>query len=259
MRSLCSALRQQLFLSQLSSHSSPLISLACRLSLLSTLQVMDPSRARPMVGPVEGSVPGISRLLHHAYASDRVHCMHLTRGMLCPWTCACVPGVNEALRRSRFVQVFDNRVEINEPSSHVTGCCSCVVRDRVSVLYFDRAVVQNSSRADSCCAPNCAHGDLAPECCGLYGQTLLLHADRQGCCSACGHACQTVDTDASTHCSNAICPLAVSDTADCLWPCLPCFPSSRKLVYGMENAAELAQKIDAARALKGAPRAQPPF
>jgi hypothetical protein len=73
---------------------------------------------RPMVGPLEGLVPGVSRLLYHAPASQRgAGCMHAVRGMLQPWTCACLPGVSASLTRSRYVQVYDNKIEINEPDS----------------------------------------------------------------------------------------------------------------------------------------------
>lgn len=100
------------------------------------LQVMSDATSRPVVGPIEGLVPGVSRLLYHGPASSRSSFMHSVRGLLCPWTCACVPAVSEALRRSRYVQVYDNKIEINEPDSAMVGCGTCVVRDRISTLHF---------------------------------------------------------------------------------------------------------------------------
>jgi hypothetical protein len=219
---------------------------------------MDPSRSRPIFSTVEGLVPGVSRLLYHGYASEQVGRMHCLRGLLAPWSCACCPAVSAELARARFVQVYDNRLEINEPDSFMVGCGTCVVRDRVSTIHFDRALAQNASKAEGC-GPNCAHGDCCPSCWGSYGETLVLHTDRAGCCASCSNSCATINTSASTHSSNSGCAINMGDWfALPPFACLPCFPE-HKLVFGLDNVSQLVEKISAARALKGAPRAQPPF
>jgi hypothetical protein len=217
---------------------------------------MSDSQWRPMVGPLEGMVPGVSRLLFHGVPSSRgSSCMHSVRGIINPWTCACLPGVSAALTRSRYVQVYDNKIEINEPDSIVVGCGTCIIRDRISVIHFDRHLIQNASAAENC-GPHCAHGDCVPDCWGLYGDTLVLHSDRAPICALGQNCCQLVDTSASTQYSNSSCCIHACDVGQLPFFC--CFPA-HKLVFGMDNAPELAQKINTARQLKAPPRAQPPF
>lgn len=182
--------------------------------------------------------------------------MHKLRGCCCWYTCACIPSVSEELSKSRYVQVFDNKIEINEPDSYCAGCCTTVVRDRITTIHFDRALVQNASRAADCCSPQCTHGDCCPECWGAYGETLVLSSDRPGCCAMCSSACSVKNTSTVTHMSNSACPF----TADLgmLLPFSWCC-ANHKLVFGLDNAAELAEKINAARQLKAGPRAQEPF
>ena len=124
---------------------------------------MSDARTRVLVGPLEGVVPGVSRLLYHGLSSERgSSCMHQVRGVMCPWTCACVPGVNDALRRGRYVQVYDNKIEINEPDSCMVGCGTCVIRDRISTIHF----VSNRARS--------ARGGSTPRlCCPANRQCAL--------------------------------------------------------------------------------------
>jgi hypothetical protein len=222
-------------------------------------QMINPEVTRPIFAPLEGGVPGVSRLLYHAPASEKVHCMHSCRGYLQPWTCACIPQVSRELARGRYVQVFDNKIEMNEPDSCCVGFGTCVIRDRISTIHFDRALVQNAQKAEGC-GPNCSHGDCYPSCCGCYGETLVLYTDTPNCCQLCGECCMTVNTSSSVHSSNSGC--AYTNCGDFFaappFSCLPCFPA-HKLVFGLDNVADLALKINAARQLKGAPRAQPPF
>jgi len=224
-------------------------------------QVMSMNQARPITLPVEGIVPGISRLLYHAPADDRgARCMHMCRGFIVPWSCACLPSVSSALVRSRFVQVYENRIEVNEPDSHCVGCGTCVVQDRVSTIYFDRTLAQNATKATSC-GPNCRHGDCCPDCFGMYGETLLLSADRAPCCSLSRLCCTVVDSSASTHFSNGACLGPVCDWgANPVGRCLFCCPE-HKLVYGMENVEELTMRIGMAREMRmqHAPKPVVPF
>ena len=95
-----------------------------------------------------------------------------------------------------------------------------------------------------------------PDCWGAYGDTLVLHSDRASLCALCRNCCALVDTSAAVNASNAGCPLALGDVG--ALPGLCCFPD-HKMVYGLDNAAELAQRINTARQLRALPRVQPPF
>jgi hypothetical protein len=98
---------------------------------------MSDSQCRPMVLPLEGLVPGVTRLLYHGKAHQQgAGCMHACRGVIQPWTCACLPGVSAALTRARYVQVYDNRLEINEPDSVMVGCGTCILTDRITTIHF---------------------------------------------------------------------------------------------------------------------------
>jgi hypothetical protein len=131
-----------------------------------------------------------------------------------------------------------------------------VLRDRVSTIHFDRHLVQNAQAAEGCCAPHCSHGECVPDCWGLYGSTLVLHSDRAPLCALASNCCQLVDTSAATHASNSSCAIHCTDIGQLPFMC--CFPA-HKMVFGLDNAQELAHKINTARQLKAAPRAQPPF
>lgn len=180
--------------------------------------------------------------------------MHQCRGFLVPCSCACLPQVSEQLKKGRYVQVYDNRVEINEPDSWMVGCCTCVVRDRVSVIHFDRHVVQNAAKATNC-GPRCSHGDCQPSCYTMYGDALVLYSNRPPCCSWWLNACAVVNTTSAPHMSNSGC-LAACDLGDLPGCC--CFPF-HKLVYGLDNVELLAERINTARQLRGAPQSVPPF
>jgi hypothetical protein len=215
---------------------------------------MDDTRARPVFASTEKTIPGLSRLVHHGYAHRQIdnyyYCLSCIPIYNC-MTCICLSSVQRELRRSTYVQVYDNHVEVNQPFSCLGGfCCTCNVYDNITKIHYDRSLVANAHRAGNCCAPHCSHMSCFPDCCGCWGESLVIYSEKpQNICCCSEPACKTVNRGSA---------------ADCLGynflPCCCCCICPQSIVVrGIENAAEVANHINTQRNLRALPKVAPPF
>jgi len=139
--------------------------------------------------------PGQLRIVYQGTISEQASCGHKVAGCLNPWSCMCYGNLSKTIMESTYVQVLENRLEWNYPSSWVTfdirtpWALNCHVADNVKTVYFDRAIVQNAAVAGMC-TPCCTHNLCCPDCCGMCGQTVVLYESSPGmtdclCCSCC--------------------------------------------------------------------------
>jgi len=156
----------------------------------SAQKMVDNVNIRPIFSPLERAT-GTSHLIHHAFASEKRECMNTCIGLAMPVTCRCCPAVNKEERKNFYVQVYDNKVEYNEPVTFCLGL-NCEIFDNTKVIHFDRDVLQQAAKAENCCQPACSHTSMFPGCCGLWGDTLVLYkpapcccGPSQGCCEIC--------------------------------------------------------------------------
>ena len=75
-------------------------------------------------------------------------------------------------------QVYENRIEYNEPSS-----CLWKTGDNVTTVYFDRKITHNAAHA-TMCSPACTHWSFCPDWCGICGEALVVYGG-SFCCGAC--------------------------------------------------------------------------
>ena len=91
---------------------------------------------------------------YHAAIADEARCGHLCHGFyscLCPIgsehcgpSCLCYTPLSRAVMQSTYVQVLENRIEWNYPTTSISfnilqPCAmNCHVADNTRVLYFDR-------------------------------------------------------------------------------------------------------------------------
>ena len=131
---------------------------------------------------------------YHAEVSDDITCAHKCQGCLFPCSCMCDEELSKAVKESTYVQVLENRIEYNYPSTYVT--CSfpdiwrlnCHVVDNVGVIYYDRAIAQHAAKAEPC-SPCCTHNSCSPTNCGLCGESMVLYETVPGMCAFCGSSC----------------------------------------------------------------------
>ena len=89
--------------------------------------------------------------------------MNLCSGLLCK---------REEIYNSTYVQVHENRLEINYPGLKTMPCCRSV-RDSIEVFYFDNSRIANVAKA-GCCTPCCTHNSCCPTWCGLCGEMAVF-------------------------------------------------------------------------------------
>ena len=140
-----------------------------------------------------------------------------------------------AIRESTYIQVLENRIEFNYPTSFVT--CSfpdfwrvnCHVQDNIGVIYYDRSILQNVAPAE-CCTPCCTHNRCCPNNCGCTGEAIILYENRvgaAGCANTC--ACCHVFNVGVTGIDGVI-PRHCCGAQNLL---LGCIKDSHKLVWGL--------------------------
>lgn len=94
--------------------------------------------------------------------------VNLCSGLLCK---------REEIYNSTYVQVHENRLEINYPGLKTMPCCRSV-RDSIEVFYFDNNRIANVAKA-GCCSPCCTHNSCCPTWCGLCGEAAIFY---NNCC-----------------------------------------------------------------------------
>jgi hypothetical protein len=82
--------------------------------------------------------------------------------------------------QSTYVQVHENRIETNYPHSKMMCCCCCVT-DNVDVIYFDRTILKEVTRAGAC-KPACTHCSCCPTCCDSCGEGIVIYNPKARCC-----------------------------------------------------------------------------
>jgi len=156
----------------------------------SAQKMQDSVNMRPIFAPIE-RLAGNSHLLHHAFAHPKRECMNTCLGLALPVTCRCLPAVNKEERKNFYIQVYENKIEYNEPVTFCFGM-NCEVFDNTKVIHLDREVMQQAAKAENCCQPACSHSSMFPGCCGMWGETLVLYkpvpcccGQSSGCCTCC--------------------------------------------------------------------------
>jgi hypothetical protein len=89
-----------------------------------------------------------------------------------------------ALSKYTFHRIYDDHIETN-----IAMSCCCWVMDLTNVYYLDRDFAQNFETAGPC-APVCTHCTPFPDCCGMYGKTVIAHGATNGVCCAGGRRIQ---------------------------------------------------------------------
>jgi len=93
--------------------------------------------------------------------------------------CSCMLCKKDEIFNSTYVQVHENRVELNYPALRLS--CQCKkVEDAVQVYYYDSRWITKYDKA-GVCTPCCTHCSCCPTWCGLCGEAVVF-SDKCCCC-----------------------------------------------------------------------------
>jgi len=224
--------------------------------------MVDDARLRAIVVPEGKAAP---RLLYMAYGpADKPPNSEFMLFECCE-PCKVSLG---PVRRSKYVAVYENKIEFTEPDCVCLPitmlknflCCNCFsgrirISDNPKVIYFDRAIIQNAAKAETC-SPWCTHNELWPDSCGACGEAVVLHTHDRVCCGTvhCGEMCKWHVVDQSTNDHHQH-PFQMG-LLGCLVCCIPhvignvfsmIFGKSSRIIRGVDDAKRLADEINAAR------------
>lgn len=106
-----------------------------------------------------------NKVIFRAAASERWKTCFQIGACLSLNCCAFVHA--EEMRRRKYIEVQENRIEWNDP----IHLCFCCVWDSTKVLYYDRSLFENGASKAGCCNPCPA---LCPTCFDICGEAVVL-------------------------------------------------------------------------------------
>lgn len=154
----------------------------------------------------------VSKLIYDVPLSPSgMRCYHLC--MTCMNPCSCTLCNSAALQKYSFTRIYDDHVETNV----ATSCCMWI-SDNTSVYYLDRDWAQNFELA-SPCLPAFTHCTPFPDCCGLFGKTVIGHGKIRAICSAGGRPIAASPMDC--YAGGPLCCFGMLPFGNEQWACFP--------------------------------------
>jgi len=125
-------------------------------------------------------------VVHKAPLSQKMKCCLTLQGILNP--CSGLLCKAEEVYNNSYVQIHENRVEVNLPSPFqfclCLGPCS-QINDYVQVYYFDRRIAQEAD-VGGFCSPICCPIGINPACGGYVPPAVTFPYP---CCPSCWNMC----------------------------------------------------------------------
>jgi len=121
--------------------------------------------------------PNNIHIVHRAQISEKWKTMICWMGFSNPSLCC----KKEEVWQSTYLQVHENRIEYNYPGIGCNLLKCCKIQDNVRVHYFDKAIMKNVDKAGPC-TPFCTHNTCFPDCCGMCGESVVIHSTGLMCC-----------------------------------------------------------------------------
>jgi hypothetical protein len=176
-------------------------------------------------------------------------CLKMKGCLMCdPYNCF---GIREYIRTHHSVIVFENYIEINQPSyTFYSG------GDVITKLYADDPLLLGTDKA-GCCSPVSTHCSCCPTCFDMCGEGVVIHKPhKKHMCCRCGSGtpfCGQPGEDSELHVSM---PAGVMTSIGYLCrsflPCSECFCNRDFLIiWPVKNANELIQAINSMKTGSG--------
>jgi len=144
-----------------------------------------------MASPVSRAVlstqdPNSVRIVYRAQLSEKMKTFLIISGILNP--CSGLFCEAQRVYDNSYVQIHENRVEMNMPSQF--QCCLCLpctreINDYVNVYYFDKRIATEADRAGFC-SPICCPIGINPICGGYMPPAVTF---TYPCCPTCFDIC----------------------------------------------------------------------
>jgi len=147
----------------------------------------------PLVNPQGCKRPGLRtqdpnsiRIVYRAQLDEKMKLCLTLQGIVNPCSGLCCKA--QDVYDQSYVQIHENRVEVNYPSPF--QCCLCLppcsqINDYVQVYYFDKRLGQ-SADVGGFCSPICCPIGINPMCGGYIPPALTFPYP---CCPSCFNIC----------------------------------------------------------------------